>query len=85
MKIKDIKNLDNNSFDEKIAEMKKELVKINAQVAIGTALKNPGHARQIKKTIARMLTIQHEPKGGEREKIITQKSENKKLEVDKKA
>jgi len=62
MKLKDIKNLERNSFDEKISEMKKELVKINAQVAIGTALKNPGHARQIKKTIARMLTLQNEPK-----------------------
>ena len=81
MKLKEIKNLEKNAFDEKIAEMKKELVKINAQVAIGTALKNPGQARQIKKTIARMLTIQHETK----KKDDAKKSGNKKLEVDKKA
>jgi len=79
MKLKDIKNLERNSFDEKISEMKKELVKINAQVAIGTALKNPGHARQIKKTIARMLTLQNEPKKIEDNKKIR----NKKPEVDK--
>ena len=80
MKLKDIRNLEMNSFDEKISEMKKDLVKINAQVAIGTALKNPGQARQIKKTIARMLTIQNEPKKMEDNK----KSRNKKPEVDKK-
>ena len=80
MKLKEIKNLEKNAFDEKIAEMKKELVKINAQVAIGTALKNPGQARQIKKTIARMLTIQHETK----KKDDAKKSGNKKPEVDKK-
>ena len=80
MKLKEIRNLEKNAFDEKIAEMKKELVKINAQVAIGTTLKNPGHAKQIKKTIARMLTIQHETKEMEDNK----KSGNKKQEADKK-
>jgi len=79
MKLKDIRNLERKSFDEKISEMKKELAKINAQVAIGTALKNPGHARQIKKTIARMLTLQNEPKKIEDNKKIR----NKKPEVDK--
>ena len=79
MKLKDIRNLEKNSFDEKISEMKKELVKINAQVAIGTALKNPGQARQIKKTIARMLTIKNEPKKREDNK----KTRNKKPEADK--
>ena len=82
MKLKEIKNLEKNAFDEKIAEMKKELVKINAQVAIGTTLKNPGHAKQIKKTIARMLTIQHEPKKKDDD---AKRSGNKKQEDDKKA
>lgn len=80
MKLKDIRNLEMNSFDEKISEMKKDLVKINAQVAIGTALKNPGQARKIKKTIARMLTIKNEPKKNEDNK----KTLNKKPEADKK-
>jgi len=79
MKLKDIRNLERKSFDEKISEMKKELAKINAQVAIGTALKNPGQARQIKRTIARMLTLQNEPKKIEDNKKIR----NKKPEVDK--
>ena len=79
MKLKEIKSLERNSFEEKISEMRKELVKINAQVAVGTALKNPGQARQIKKTIARMLTIQSEPKKNDNKKSV-----NKKPEVDKK-
>lgn len=82
MKLNEIRNLEKSSFDEKIAEMKKELVKINAQVAIGTALKNPGQAKQIKKAIARMLTIQHEPKKKDDD---TKRSGNKKPEADKKA
>ena len=49
--------MDKNMLNEKIAEMKKELIKLNAQVAIGTAIKNPGQIKKIKKTIARILTI----------------------------
>ena len=60
MKSKEIRSLDKNTLDEKKIELKKELVKMNAQVAIGTALKNPGQVRETKKIIARILTIQNE-------------------------
>jgi|TARA_B100001964_G_C14250004_1_gene609426 large subunit ribosomal protein L29 len=60
MKSKEIRSLDKNTLDEKKIELKKELVKMNAQVAIGTALKNPGQVREIKKIIARIVTIQNE-------------------------
>ena len=60
MKSKEIRSLDKTAIDEKVLELKKELVKMNAQVAIGTALKNPGQVREVKKTIARILTIEHE-------------------------
>ena len=81
MKLKEIRNLEKNAINQKIAEMKKELVKLNAQIAVGTALKNPGQVRRIKKTIARMLTLQHASN-----KNIVRKKENKKQEtgVDKK-
>ena len=60
MKIKEIRNMDTASLNEKLTELKKELVKVNAQVAIGTALKNPGQVRVIKKTLARILTLSTE-------------------------
>ena len=62
MKSKEIRSLDGKSLDEKILELKKELVKINAQVAIGSAIKNPGQIKKIKKTIARISTIHSEKK-----------------------
>jgi large subunit ribosomal protein L29 len=68
-------SLDENSLDEKILELKKELVRINAQVAIGTALKNPGQVRKIKKSVARILTIKNQK----------DLKKSKQLEVDKKA
>lgn len=60
MKAKEIIGTDKNVLNEKMLELKKELVKMNAQVAIGTALKNPGQIRKIKKTLARILTISNQ-------------------------
>ena len=72
MKSKEIRSLDKNTLDEKKIELKKELVKMNAQVAIGTALKNPGQVREIKKIIARILTIQNEKASQKNMKKIKQ-------------
>ena len=77
MKSKEIRSLDGKALDEKILELKKELLKINAQVAIGSAIKNPGQIKKIKKTIARISTIQSEKKNQDK-KIL-------KIEVHKKA
>ena len=41
----------------KMEELKKELIKENAQVATGTVPKNPGQIKAMKKTIARIITI----------------------------
>ena len=60
MKAKEIRGMDKSTLDEKIIELKKELVKVNAQVAIGTALKNPGQVKKIKKTLAKILTISNQ-------------------------
>ena len=57
MKIKEIRSLDEASLNEKLTELKKELIKINAQIAIGTTPKNPGQVKKIKKTIARVISV----------------------------
>ena len=60
MKAKEIRSTEKGILNEKLIELKKELLKMNAQIAIGTAIKNPGQARKIKKTIARIMTISQE-------------------------
>jgi large subunit ribosomal protein L29 len=40
----------------KIEELRKELLKENAVIAGGTTPKSPGKVRQMKKTIARLMT-----------------------------
>ena len=50
-------DLNKNEHVAKLAEFRKEMIKLNAQAATGTAMKNPGQLRQTKKNIARLLTI----------------------------
>ena len=47
-------------LDFKSIELKKELMKTNSQIAIGTVPKNPGRIKELKRTIARILTIKKE-------------------------
>jgi len=56
-KSKEIAAIPREELEKKLKELKKELVKLNAQIATGTALKNAGEVRRTKKTIARILTI----------------------------
>ena len=60
MKAKEIRGMDKESVNEKANELKKELVKLRAQIAIGTAVKNSRQVRKIRKVLARIATIQHE-------------------------
>jgi len=57
-------------LNAKLEELRKELIKVNAQVSTGTTPKSPGQVKQIKKNIAKILTILHEKKEN-----INQKSE----------
>jgi ribosomal protein L29 len=57
MKFKELKTLPPAELRSKALELKKELMKENAQVAIGTVPKNPRKLRLAKKTIARIETI----------------------------
>ncbi len=64
MKRREIMELDKSEYHNKLSELRKELVKLNAQANAGTAMKNPGLLKQTKKNIARMLTLMNQKQGG---------------------
>lgn len=57
MKIKELMDMDKSEYQSKLAEFRKELIKLNAQANAGTAMKNPGQLKLLKKNIARILTL----------------------------
>lgn len=68
MKYKQVKTLLPEDQQKKIAESKIELIKLNGQVATGTAPKSPGRIHQLKKTVAQILTAQNAQKENKKSK-----------------
>ena len=54
---KEFHNLNSEEITRRLQELKKELMKDQVQIASGTTPANPGKTRQIKKNVARLLTI----------------------------
>ncbi len=63
LKAKEIREMDEKTISSKLVELRNELISLNAQVAMGTAPENPGKIGEIKRTIARILTIQNQKEG----------------------
>ncbi len=56
MKTKELKSKSKEELEIQLFELKKELIKLNTQVATGTTLKSPGQVKKTKKNIARLMT-----------------------------
>ncbi|MBT3303777.1 50S ribosomal protein L29 [Candidatus Woesearchaeota archaeon] len=57
MKSKELRDLNNADLQNKLKELKKELMQDYSQISTGTPPKSPGMLKQRKKTIAKILTI----------------------------
>jgi len=60
MRYEDLKKLGKVELEKTLSDMKIELMKLNAQVAIGTTPKSPKQIRELKKNIARFETLRME-------------------------
>ncbi|MBW2983684.1 50S ribosomal protein L29 [Candidatus Woesearchaeota archaeon] len=57
LRVKEMKSMAVEDLKTRLEELRKDLVKQNAQIATGTTPKSPGQIKQMKKTIARILTV----------------------------
>ena len=59
MKVNEIRNLSTAKLNEKIVSLREELFNLRFQLATGQ-LENPMRIREVRKTIARIKTVQRE-------------------------
>lgn len=59
MKWKELRSMPEADIRVKMEELKLELMKERAQIAVGTTPKSPGKIQRAKTTIARMMTVLH--------------------------
>ena len=60
LRLKEIREMSSEQRVEKINEFRTELARLKTMVAAGGAVDNPTQIRQIRKTIARLLTVESE-------------------------
>jgi len=61
-KMKEFKAMGETQLNERLSQLRMELIKFNTQVATGTAPKSPGLIRQAKRNVARIHTLLTEMK-----------------------
>ena len=61
--IKEIRKMKDEELDKRLSDLRKELMKARAKIAQGAAPDKPGRIKEIRRTIARILTVKRE-RGG---------------------
>ncbi len=79
MRVKEIADMSAEEREQKLIDIRAELARIKTMIKAGGAVDNPTRVRELRKTIAQILTIQNENKLGIRQApAATEKKESKK-------
>jgi large subunit ribosomal protein L29 len=68
LRLKEIRDMSSDQRTAKVNEFRTELARLKTMVAAGGSIDNPSQIRELRKTIARMLTIEAEQKRGTEKK-----------------
>ena len=60
LRLKDIRAMSSDERRKKLDELKTELVRLKTMIKAGGSIDNPSRVRELRKTIARILTIESE-------------------------
>ncbi len=58
----EIRKMDEKEMDKRLTELQLEMAKERANISIGATVVSPGRIKEIRKTIARILTIKNQKK-----------------------
>ena len=64
LRLKDIDSMSPEEREKKLAEMRADLTRMKTMIRAGGAVENPARIRELRKTIARILTIENEKRLG---------------------
>ena len=87
MRMKDIAELTPEACEQRLIDLRVELARIRTMVNAGGAVENPTRVRQLRKTIAQILTVQNEQSLGIRKTVASapaKKAKPKKVAAEEK-
>ena len=83
LRLKDISGMSSEERTKKLSELRAELARLRTMIRAGGAVENPARMKELRKTIAQILTIENENKLGIREAKKTTKTKKKKEKKNK--
>ena len=84
MRIKEIVDMSSEDRAKKLVTLRAELARIRTMINAGGAVENPTRVRELRKTIAQILTVENENKLGIR-KVFQEPEKKQKKKADKPA
>lgn len=85
LRVKEIRGMSPEDRKKRLRELQTELVRLRTMIKAGGAIENPARVSELRKTIARILTIENEPPPSTKEEKKEAKQGEKKKERKKKA
>ena len=74
LRVKEMRDMSSEARVKRLNELRTELLRLRTMVKAGGTVENPARIKELRKTIARILTIEHEKKLG----LAEEKTEGKK-------
>jgi len=83
LRVKEIRGVSSEDRQKRLRELQTELMRLRTMIKAGGSIENPARVRELRKAIARILTVENEPKPVKKEEK-KKKKEEKKPKEDKK-
>jgi large subunit ribosomal protein L29 len=64
LRVKEMRDMSSEARVKRLNELRTELLRLRTMVKAGGTIENPARIKELRKTIARILTIEHEKKLG---------------------
>lgn len=84
IRIKEIREMSSEDRSKRLSDLRTELVRLKTMIGAGGTVENPARVRDLRKAIAKILTINHEEKLGIR-KVKEKQRERPKEKPNEKA
>ena len=78
VRVKEIRDMSSDDRQKRLGELQTELVRLRTMIKAGGAVENPARVRELRKAIARILTVDAEPAPPKKEEKKTPKEAPKK-------
>lgn len=84
VRVKEIRELSHEDRQKRLNELRNELVRLMTMIKAGGSIENPARVHELRKAIARILTVENEPAPPKKAEKTEKKKEKKKPKESKK-